>query len=805
MAIEKNNALSQILKETTPLDSPLDDETVTLTEFDDGSLEFEFGEIEDEGDDDVTETDNFYENLAESIISEEQLSLIASECKERFDADQISSKDFLDNVKAGLNLLGLKMEENNSPFPGACGAHHPLILESAVKFQARASNEIFGAKGPVNTQILGKITPEKEQQANRVRNHMNYQVTQEIEEYFSEQERMLFMLPIVGTCFKKIYYNYSKKRPVSEFVPLDRLVVAYTASNLNTAPSFTHIIPVSHADYLKDVASGFYCECNLGSPTSYPDEGELTQEMDKEIGFTPSELGRTYTFLEQHTYLHIDEDPLKDPDGVPLPYVVTFDQDSLNVLSIRRGWDKDDETKQRDQCFVDYNFVPGMGFYSLGYIHLLGNLQLTLTSTLRSLIDSGAFANLNAGFVDKRLRIRNDGPLSPGQFREVESGGLPLDQAIKLIPFKEPSVTLMNMYKFVEERSQKFADTAEQVISESTNYGPVGTTMALLEASSRFFSGVHKRLHRSQRQEFKILAKLNHRHLEDSVSFDVVGESFEIKRSDYDGRVDVIPESDPNITSQAQRAAQAQAIYTAALQNPGIHDMVEVTKEYYRSLGIEETKIDMFIPDKENQAVEADPVTDLINAQAGKPIKAFVGQNHDAHIQIKSAFLQDPQSGATPFFANLAPIIQANIQEHALLKFRESVSGVVAQTGNQASPDQQAMDSEMVVAQAAQRVAQMNAQIQELQAKGIDEAKNKIADAELLRAQNEGRDLQLRIMEAESKKMLDYMKFQSDNALKEFKAMLDAVKVDIQTQKDQVKVAQDVLNSIKKETPKDQP
>jgi hypothetical protein len=740
------------------------------------SLEIEIIE-EDSPEDPVEEedTDDHFKNLVEDL-DESELNYLAQKVLENYDEDTESCDDFQRTIAQGLNLLGVKVEETTNPFPGACAAHHPLILESAVKFQAKASNELFNVKGPVKTQILGDKTSEKEEQAKRVRAHMNYQVSTEMTEYFEEQEQLLFYLPIIGSAFKKTYYDDILGRPKSEYVSVQDLVVNYHATSLEDAYCFTHRIHRTYNDIKKDMLSGLYAEVDLGnapdvnSVTSEDSLGELQVNQDRIMGYTVAPNGdEVREILEQYTYC----DPFND--GIESPYVITVDMESEEVLSIRRNWDQsDDALKTKLVPFSHYRFIPGMGFYGLGYIHLLGNLQMTLTSTMRSLVDSGTFANLQAGFVDKRLRIRdNDGPLSPGQFKEVESGGVNLREMIMPLPFKEPSHVLLQMYQFIEARGQKFADTTEQVVADATNYGPVGTTLALLEESQKFFSGVHKRLHRAQASEFKLLAKINYETLPLDRDFIYVGETFKITPEDYDPKtVDVIPQSDPNVNSQAQRATLAQGIYTAALQTPQIHDLYEVTKEYYSSLGIDQEKIEKFLPSKEEPEPQ-DPMSDIQSAQKGEPIQAFPGQDHDAHITLKQAFLNDPQGGGNPMMGPMIPIIQANIQEHIILKFQEQVSGTVAQDPN-VTPESGV--NEQIVAQAAQRVAQTNARMAELEAIGPDAAKNKIADAELIKARNDSMQILQDGEETSVKLAIDLMNAETKRFSEETKAFIAGFK-----------------------------
>ncbi len=713
--------------------------------------------------------EDFYENLVD-LLPEEELTLLATCVLDNLEADKMSRKDWIDTVAGGLSLLGTKVEETNDPFPGACAAHHPLILESAVKFQAKASLELFNPKGPVKTAILGTADDPKEAKALRVRNHMNFQVMHEMEEYFDETETLLFYLPIVGSAFKKTYYSSTLGRNISEFIPVDSFVVNYYATNLKNASQFSHLINRSALDLKKDIHSGLYSDVSLGIPSS-PLVGEVTSEIDIQQGTSPSLNDEVHSLVEQYLFYDFPGE-LADEDGLALPYCVTVDINSRKVLAIRRNWKEDDSTKERCMYFTHYKFVPGMGFYGLGFIHLLGNLQMTLTSTMRCLIDSGSFATLQAGFVDKRLRIRSgDGPLAFGEFREVEAGGIDLDKAIKLLPAKEPSNVLLQMYQFVEARGQKFADSTEQVIQDSTNYGPVGTTLALLEASTKFFSGVHKRLHQAQKAEFKILSELNYKYLEDSKEYKSLGETFKISKEDYNGDIQIVPISDPNNSSTSQRLTISQALMTNAQQNPTLHNMYEVSKYYYNAIGIDESYIDKFLPVPQG-AKPQDPISDLMSLQKGQPVQAFPGQDHKSHITIKSSFLQDPQGGASPAMQSLVPKILANVQEHTLLMFQEQVDAMAKQQQGQQQQQTQGqqqqqqgqkkspVDPSVVQALAAKQLSENNVKMAQMQAQGPDA----LIQIEQQKVQIEGKKvdnknesekiiLQLKMLDLELKKM----------------------------------------------------
>lgn len=793
MAVEKglNTPKGPLVSkdEETQLDSPF-----MVSEFDDGSIEFDFDPLE--SDNLLSEsvpniTKEHYENLIEDYDDEDHLNEIGLDVVERFEADKMSRKEWMQTVTDGLALLGTRVEEIDDPFPGACAAHHPLILESAVKFQAKASSALFSSKGPVKTAVLGEPTEEKEDQAKRVRNHMNYQIMYQMDEFFDETEQMLFYLPIVGSSFKKLYYDAVLDRPTSVFIPVDQFVVNYHATSLATASCFTHAIKKEGGSLKKDIKAGLYKDVEL-TVYSNIEYDEFTVEIDEIMGYYDGPTDdEVYTILEQYVNLHLPElDSEHDEDEIPLPYVISVELESKRILSIRRNWKETDDLQKTIIPFTHYKFVPGMGFYGLGFIHLLGNLQMTLTSTMRSLVDSGMFANLQGGFVDKRLRIKADGPIAPGEFRNIESGGLDIKNAIVPLQFKEPSSVLLQMYQFIEERAQRFADSTEQVVADSSNYGPVGTTMALLEASTKFFSGIHKRIHKAQKQEFRILAAINFEYLEESETFKAIGKTFEVSKQDYDGTIDVVPVSDPNMSSQSQKITQAQAIYTAALQNPAIHDLREVSKYYYDGIGIDDDYVDKFLPKPEEPA-ESDPMTDLINAQQSKPIKAFPGQDHESHVAVKTAFLQDPTAGADPMMQNLVPIIQANIQEHQMLKFKEDTLGAVA-------GDQSGAPPEAVIAQAAQQVSQQNQRIQELEAIGPDEARSRLADAEVSRVQNESLKLQADIKDQQVQRNLDAVKLELDKYREDNKLLI----AQMQETNKQAQVQMKEMSSILKEAEK---
>ena len=651
--------------------------------------------------------EEWFENLAENI-DDTDLEDISAGVFDKFTADKDSRNEWESMFERGFDLLGLKLEEASQPFEGACTAVHPMLVENAVKFQSKASNELFPPAGPVKVQVMGDYTPEKEMQADRVQQFMNYQLTEQMPEYFDEFERMLFHLPLIGSAFKKIYYDASLDRPVSEFVPIDQFYVSYYASDLRKADRYTHVIYRSPNDLAREIASGMYMDVDLPD-AGIPMLSAMTTKMDTILGVSPAGADDPqYTLLEQHCYLELEDDPEYD-DGIALPYIVTLEEQSRKILSIRRNYKPDDETRQKILHFVHYRFVPGFGFYGLGLIHFLGNLTMTATAAMRALIDAGQFANLPGGYKAKGVRIVGDNdPIAPGEFKEVEATGMDLSKAIITLPYKEPSSTLFQMLGFVSGAGQKFADNTEKMVSDASSYGPVGTTMALLEASSKFFSAIHKRLHKSQKDELRILARINHDFLPNEYPFNVPGQSRQVLKMDFDGRVDIIPVSDPNIPSNAHRMMLAQMALQLSQQSPpGMFNLEALNRTILGAANM--PNLDQILPPK-IEPKPLDPISDIMAATKGVPIASFPGQNHDAHIQIKMAYLQDPAHGKSPIMQRIKPLLESNIQEHSIMKYQEQVNGVARKMIEQLPPDQAAMPqtAELAMAQAAQQVLNAN-------------------------------------------------------------------------------------------------
>ena len=771
MAIEQNpfEQINPMQDNVVPL--PMVDESKATFELDDdGGVLVDFTEeetIEMGAEESIGE---WFSNLRDDI-DEDELSDIGRTLYDNYESDKDSRSEWESMFERGFDLLGLKIEEASEPFEGACTAVHPLLIESAVKFQAKASQELFPPNGPIKAQILGKHTLEKENQAMRVQNFMNYQLTEQMPEYFDEFERMLFHLPLIGSSFKKIYYDASLKRPVSEFIPIDQFYVSYNASNLRNADRYTHVIYKSPVDLHREIKAEMYAdidlpEAGMANPTSF------SEKMDTIIGLSPSSSSDPqYVLLEQHCYLDIEEP--NSEEGESLPYIVTIEEQSKEVLSIRRNYAKDDPTKQKKVHFVHYRFVPGFGFYGLGLMHFLGNLTMSATAAMRALIDAGQFANLPGGFKAKGVRmVGNNEPIAPGEFKEVEATGIDLNKAIISLPYKEPSQTLYNMLQFVTAAGQKFADSTEQIVSDAASYGPVGTTMALLEASSKFFTAIHKRLHKSQRDEFKILASIDKDYLPQEYPYEVPLAERNIYQKDFDGKIDVIPVSDPNIPSNAHRMMLANMALQMAQQSPpGMFNTEALNRTILSAANM--PNLDEILPPKpEPKAL--DPVSDIMASVKGIPIAAFPGQNHDAHIQVKMAYLQDPMNGANPIMQRVQPVLQANIQEHSVLKYQEQVNGMAKQELGTVSPEsaQKPEVIEMALMEAAKQVQNAN------QAMGmVQSPEQQMVALEQAKVELEKQKMQMDLAVNNAEAALENKKLD----LEENKQMLEATKAGVTT------------------------
>src|SRR6056300_1564350 len=664
---------------------------IEITPEEDGGMTIDFDPEDQRG-----MSDDFYINLAEEMPDRE-LDRIASELLGEFDANKASRQEWEDTYSNGLELLGFAYEERTQPFRGASGVTHPLLAEAATQFQAQAFNELLPASGPVRTVVLGKETRDKVDQAARVKQFMNYYITNVMEEYTPDMDQMLFYLPLAGSTFKKVYYDSNLSRIVAKFVPAENLVVPYDTSDLETCPNVTQVVKMSLNDLRKMQVGGFYLDIPV--LPSQQDIDEVTSEMDRIGGFEPSQIDYDCTLLECHVDLdllgHEDMDENGEPTGIKLPYVVTISQDNGQILSIRRNYREDDPIRKKINYFVHYKFLPGFGFYGLGLIHTIGGLSRTATAALRQLIDAGTLSNLPAGFKARGLRIRDDDdPLQPGEFRDVDAPGGAIRDSLMPLPFKGPDQTLFNLLGFVVQAGQRFATITDMKVGDGNQQAPVGTTIAMMEQGTRVMSAVHKRLHYAMRQEFKILARVMSESLPQEYPYSVPGGDESIMREDFDDRVDVVPVSNPNVFSQAQRIALAQTKLQLASQAPDMHNMHEVFRDMYEALGVTDTdRIMKAMPEEDPRPT--DPAQENINALDQIPLYAFQGQNHQAHIMSHLVFGASPMVGGMP---PVAVAMQKHVMEHVKIAAEEQAMAQMQQMGPM-DADQQEMQFQAMVAQ----------------------------------------------------------------------------------------------------------
>ena len=604
-------------------------------------------------------------NLAE-YIDDSDLEGIASELLSSFKADKESRADWEKTYIQGLDLLGLKHEDRTTPWDGACGVFHPLLTEAVIRFQSQSIQELFPAAGPAKTAVVGVITAEKQEQSNRVQDYLNYLLTERMTEYRTETERLLFSLPLAGSAFRKVYYDPNMGRPCSMFVPAEDFVVSYGASDLNTCERATQVMRRSANEVRKLQVSGFYADVELPAPT--PDYDQIEKKYNELTGDTANyDLDYRHTLLEMHVDLDLPgfEDKQKGEEtGIQLPYVVTMDQSSRTILSIRRNWYEDDERKMRRQHFVHYQYMPGLGFYGFGLLHMIGGLAKSATSLLRQLVDAGTLANLPGGLKARGLRIKGDDtPIMPGEFRDVDVPGGSIAENISFLPYKEPSSVLYQLMGDIVEEGRRFASAADVKAADMNAEAPVGTTLAILERSMKVMSAVQARLHASMRVELRLLSNVVHDFGPETYPYDENKEP--LVSSDFDDRVDIIPVSDPNSGTMAQRIMQYQSALQLAQQAPQMYDMPLLHRQMLEILNIRDA--DKIVPTDEDQH-PTDPITENMNIINNKPVKAFAYQDHEAHIQAHQSAMQDPKImdlvSQSPMADAIGAAMAAHIQEH---------------------------------------------------------------------------------------------------------------------------------------------
>ena len=644
-------------------------------------------EVQIEGEETVEETvsDDFNVNLAEDM-DERTLRRLGLELIGEYKKDKESRKEWEEGYTKGLDLLGVKYTEQTRPFKGASGVTHPLLTESATTFQASAYKELLPSDGPVRTQVIGARTPATEQQADRVKEYLNYLLMEKMEDYTTDMDQMLYYLPLSGSTFKKVYYDAFLQRPISKFIPAEDLVVPYYASDLKDAGRITHVLKMSENDLNKRMAAEFYRDIELPKPNVY--ESDLQQKIDELDGQKPGFTDYIHTILEMHVDLNLDDYENFDnkvKKAIKIPYIVTIDESSGEVLSIYRNYRVDDPNYTRIEYFVHYKFLPGLGFYGFGLIHTIGGLTRAATVALRQLIDAGTLKNLPAGFKSRGIRVRDDDqPIQPGEFRDVDApGGNIRDQFFNL-PFSEPSSTLFSLLGFVVQAGQKFAAITDTAVGNDTQNRAVGTTIAMLERGSRVMSGVHKRCYYAMRLEFKILARICSEYLPPEYPYDVFGGPRQIKAADFDSRVDILPVADPNIMSMAQRVTLAQTQLQIASSNPQLHNIHEAYRRVYEALGTKQ--IDTLLKPPPRQPEPMDPAKENARALQMKLLTAFEFQDHDAHIAAHTAFMESRMVQINP---QVYALLQSHVSDHISFKARKEVAEQMMQDPNMARLQQE--------------------------------------------------------------------------------------------------------------------
>ena len=655
---EQENQIEQVETEGGPVEITMDEDGGAEISFDPKVASPEGGE-------------DHNANLAE-FLEDDILDPLGNDLYNQYVEYKESRGDWEDSYREGLDLLGFKYVKRTEPFRGASGVTHPVLAEAVTQFQAQAYKELLPAEGPVRVQILGDINPEKQDQANRVKDFMNYQIMDQMKEYEPEFDQMLFYLPLSGSAFKKVYYDDLLGRAVSKFIPSEDIVVPYSANSLDDAEAIIHIVKISKNDLRKQQVGGFYKDVELTAQPALKESPIKEKELDLQ-GLTANSSEDIYTLLEMHVNIDLegyeDVDPTTgEPTGIKLPYVVTLDEDSNKILSIRRNYAQDDPLKRRINYFVHFKFLPGLGFYGFGLIHMIGGLSRTATAALRQLLDAGTLANLPAGFKQRGIRIRDDAqPIQPGEFRDVDAPGGNIRDSFMQLPFKGPDQTLLSLMGICVQSAQRFASIADNQVGDMNQQAAVGTTVALLERGSRVMSAIHKRLYVGLKNEFKLLSEVFKTYLPQEYPYDVPGAQKNVKVSDFDDRIDVLPVADPNIFSQTQRISMAQSQLQLAQSNPQIHNLYQAYRSMYEALGVK--NINNILPPPE-QPMPMDPALEHILAISLKPFQAFPGQDHKAHVDAHLNFMSLSMVQNNP---GAMASLQKNILEHISLMAQEQV------------------------------------------------------------------------------------------------------------------------------------
>jgi len=717
---------------------------------------------------------DFYGNIAETI-DDKALSQLASDLISEYQKDKESRKEWEDTYRNGLDLLGFKYKSTTQPFKGASNVTHPLLSEAVTQFQSQAYKELLPSDGPVKTKIVGLQNQMVEAQAHRVRDFMNYQIMEKMEEYTPEFDQLLFYLPLAGSAFKKIYYDALIERAVSKFIPAEDLVVPYFATDLKDAPRITHVLKQSENDLLKKMASGFYRQVDLMKPQKK--DNKIQDKYNELEGVKPVETNDyIYSVLEMHVDLDLSDyiaDNEEDKINIKIPYIVTIEEGTRKVLSIYRNYKPEDPKFTRKEYFTHFKFLPGLGFYGFGLIHMIGGLSRTATTALRQLLDAGTLSNLPAGFKSRGMRIRDDDqPIQPGEFRDVDAPGGNIRDQFQLLPFKEPSTTLFNLLGFCVDAGRRFASIADMQVGDSNQQAAVGTTIALLERGSRVMSAIHKRCYYAMKQEFKLLASVIAEYLPPEYPYAVYGAERIIKVADFDDKVDILPVADPNIFSMSQRVTLAQTQLQIAQSNPQIHNMYEAYRRVYEALGTKEIP-QILKPDP--KPFPKDPAMENMEALQMQPLTAFPEQDHDAHIAAHSAFMRTRMVQINPMvYANL----QGHISQHVSMKASAEVMAMMQQDPNTAQMMQQNPQQFKVMfdSEVAKRVAQITAEL----AQNENMADMQKQDPVVMLKQ---RELDLRAMDLQRRASEGNMKLEQNSD--QFDERLDFDKMKLEQQDEQ--------------------
>ena len=749
----------------------------------------------------------FGENLAETI-DDRELSTIAAELVGSFEDDLDSRNDWFQTYTEGLDLLGINADSRSQPFIGASGVHHPILAEAVTQFQAQAYKEMLPAGGPVDTEVLGMTDNAKLEKANRVKNFMNYQITYKMEEYDPEMDQLLFYLPLSGSAFKKVYYDPAVGRAVARFIKSEDLVVPYYAVDLLTSPRITHVIHMNENELRKLQLSGFYKDMDMMSPGGSLEQTDVDEKIDELQGLTRTINDEEFTLLEMHVDLdlegHQDIDENGEETGLALPYIVTICKDNNKVLAIRPNYDEKDPMRKKIEYFTHYKFLPGLGFYGFGLIHMMGGLTKSVTAILRQLIDAGTLSNLPAGFKSRGLNIqKHDDPLQPGEWRDVDAPGGRLQDAFLPLPYKEPSGTLATLLGSLVDSGKRFAATVEDPTGDGNSEAPVGTTVALMEKGQRVMSAIHKRLHYAQRCEFKILKRVFGEFLPPEYPYQVQGASENVFKEDFDSSVDVIPVSDPNIFSMTQRITLAQSQLQMAQAAPELHDLRESYRKMYLALNIKD--IDALLP-PEAEVPPRDPISEQQASITGNPIKAYEFQNHEAYIASHSAFMQNPMVQANPVATQA---IGANIQEHQAMLYRQQIEQAMGQPlpvmeEGQMPPEvmnqiaaMAAQATQQVTGQAkamaeAQAAAQQNPQMEMFQQQ-LQLEKEQL----MQKAEDDMRDAEVAMTKAQLDAQIKREKIEADARKEDTKAAIDLQELEQKAKADAEKNFTELVKTVR--------